>query len=134
MALSKKFYDNTCTQVLLWPICIVCCFSNNNLMKATKILMFVKHNAPPPTATKSATTNFSMNVKAKVTRLLVPYRWNRTGGDYRFPRRLSFCPSVLLSVRQSVSPLGVRPLGFPNFSQSSFEILTWNLVYGFVLT
>ena len=33
-------------------------------------------------------------------------------------------PSVLLSVSQSVSPLGVRPLGFPNFSQSSFEILT----------
>ena len=26
----------------------------------------------------------------------------------------------------------VRPLGFPNFSQSSFEILTWNLVYDFV--
>ena len=26
----------------------------------------------------------------------------------------------------------VRPLGFPNFSQSSFEILTWNLVYNLV--
>ena len=62
-------------------------------------------------------------------------------GDYRFPRRLSFCPSVCLSVRPSVCPsvrlsvshLGVRLLGFPNFSQSSFDILTWNLVYGFVL-
>ena len=42
------------------------------------------------------------------------------GGDYRFPRRLSLCPSVC----PSVSPLSVRPLGFPNFSQSSFEILT----------
>ena len=31
--------------------------------------------------------------------LLVPYRWNR--GDYRFPRRLSVCPSVCLSVSQS---------------------------------
>ena len=57
-----------------------------------------------------------------------------TGGDYRFPQHLSLCPSVGLSVRPSVSPLGVRPLGFPNFSQLSFEILTWNLVYGFVLT
>ena len=45
--------------------------------------------------------------------LLVPYRWNR--GDYRFLRRLS----VSLSLRPSVSPLDVRPLGFPNFSQSS---------------
>ena len=43
-------------------------------------------------------------------------------------------PSVHLSVSPSVSPLGVRPLGFPNFSQSSFKILTWNLVHGFVLT
>ena len=64
-------------------------------------------------------------------------------------------PSVCLSVRLSVhsvvrlgycftpfqrlwlyngSPLCVRPFGFPNFSQLSFEILTWNLVYGFVLT
>ena len=69
-------------------------------------------------------------------------RWNG-GGDYRFPRRPSFCPSVHLSVSPSVSPLGVRPLGFPNFvrplgfpnfSQSSFEILTWNLVCEFVLT
>ena len=55
-----------------------------------------------------------------------------------FPRCLSFCPSVRLSfcpsVSQSVSPLGVRPLGFPNFSQSTFEILNWNVVYGFVLT
>ena len=39
-----------------------------------------------------------------------------------------------LAVCPSVSPLGVRPLGFPNFSQSSFEILTWNFVYDFVLT
>ena len=62
-------------------------------------------------------------------KFLVPYRWNRE--DYRFPRRLSFCPSVCLSVSPSVSPLSVRPLGFPNFSQSSFEILTWNLVYAF---
>ena len=53
---------------------------------------------------------------------LVPYRWNR--GDYRFPRRLS----VSLSSCLSVGPFGVRQLGFPNFSQSSFEILTWNLV------
>ena len=56
------------------------------------------------------------------------------GGDFRFPRRLSLCPSVRLSVSQSVSPLGVRPLGFPNFSLSSFEILTRNLVCEFVLT
>ena len=33
--------------------------------------------------------------------LLVPYRWNR-GGGYRFPRRLSVCPSVCPSVRPSV--------------------------------
>ena len=45
-------------------------------------------------------------------------------GDFRFPRRLSLCLSVRLSARLSVSPLDVRPLGFPNFSQSSFEILT----------
>ena len=68
--------------------------------------------------------------------LLVHYRWNR--GDYRFPRRLSLCLSVRLSVRPSVCPsvsaLGVRPFGFPNFSQPSFQILTWNLVYGFVMT
>ena len=48
--------------------------------------------------------------------------------------RPSVHPSVRPSVSQSVSPLGVRPLGFPNFSQSFFEILTLNLVYGFVLT
>ena len=42
---------------------------------------------------------------------------------------LSVCPSVC----PSVSPLGVCPLGFPDSSQSSFEILTWNLVYEFVL-
>ena len=56
-------------------------------------------------------------------------------GDYRFPRRLSVCPSVCLSVCPSVRPSvrqSVSPLGFPNFSQSSFEILTWNLIYGFV--
>ena len=64
---------------------------------------------------------------------LVPTDENR-GGDYRFPRRLSVCLSVCLSVSPSVSPLGVRPLGFPNCSQSSFAILAWNLVYGFVLT
>ena len=29
-----------------------------------------------------------------------PYRWNR--GDFRFPRRLSLCPSVRLSVCPSV--------------------------------
>ena len=33
-------------------------------------------------------------------------------------------PSVSLSVPPSVSPPGVRPLGLPDFSQSSFEILT----------
>ena len=68
--------------------------------------------------------------------LLVPYRWNR--GDFRFPHRLSVSLSVRMSLRPSVrlslSPLGVRPLSFPNFSQSSFEILTWNLVYDFILT
>ena len=111
--------------------------------------------------------------------LLVPYRWNR--GDFRFPRRLSFCPSVHLSVCPSVHSVSVhsvfrtflsRPLrywltiwymdlswhntdqdwllsrltyfflshcplqklSFPNFSLSSFVMLTWNLVYEFVLT
>ena len=54
------------------------------------------------------------------------------GGDYRFPSRQSVCLSVPPSVCPSVSPLSVRQLGFPNFSQSSFEILTWNLVYEFV--
>ena len=60
--------------------------------------------------------------------LLVPYQWNQR--DYRFCRRLSVSLSVCLSVR----PLGVRPLGFPDFSHSSFEILTLNLVYEFVST
>ena len=67
--------------------------------------------------------------------LLVPYRWNR--GDYRFLRLLSVSLSVRLSVSQSVrlsvSPLGDRPLRFPDFSRSCFEIFTWNLVYEFVL-
>ena len=39
-----------------------------------------------------------------------------------------------LTVRPSVHPLDVRPLGFPNFSHSSFEILTWNLVHDFVFS
>ena len=57
------------------------------------------------------------------TSLLVPYRWNRRGGiDF-----LAVCQSIRPSVSLYVSPLSVRPLGFPNFSQSSFEILTWNL-------
>ena len=33
----------------------------------------------------------------------------------------------------SIHLLGVRPLSFPNFSQSSFDILTWNLINEFVL-
>ena len=57
--------------------------------------------------------------------LFVPYRCViGGGGDYRFPRRLS--------VRLSVSPLGVRALGFPIFFLSrplrySLEIWCLNL-------
>ena len=46
--------------------------------------------------------------------------------------RLS-CPSVCLSICLSVYSVSV-PSVFPIFSQSSFEISTWNLVYDFVLT
>ena len=55
----------------------------------------------------------------------------KPGGTLGF---LAVRHSVHLSVSPSVSPLGVRPLRFPNFSQSSFEILTWNLVCEFLLT
>ena len=53
--------------------------------------------------------------------LLVPYRWNR--GDFRFPRRLSLCLSVRPSARLSVSPLGVRPLGFSEL----FSVVLWDI-------
>ena len=53
--------------------------------------------------------------------LLIESPTCETGGTLGF---LAVCLSVCLSVSLSVSPLGI-----PNFSQSSFEILTWNLVY-----
>ena len=60
-------------------------------------------------------------------------------GDYRFPLRLPVClsvrPSVCLSVRLSICPsvhsVSVH-LVFLFFSQSHFEIGTWNLVYEFL--
>ena len=54
--------------------------------------------------------------------LLVPYRWNR--GTIGF---LAVCQSVCPSLCLSVRPLNVSPLGFPVFSQSSFDI---DLKYG----
>ena len=60
---------------------------------------------------------------ASLSILVIPYQW-KGGGGYRFPQRLSVSLSTV-PIRLSLSPLGVRPLGFLNFSQSFFEILTW---------
>ena len=49
---------------------------------------------------------------------LVPYRWNR--GDNRFPRRLSVCPSVRLSVSQSTRCPSTR------FSEL-FSVVLWDI-------
>ena len=54
----------------------------------------------------------------KQVALLVPYRWNR--GDFRFPRRLSLCPSVCLSVCQST------PYPSTRFSKL-FSVVLWDI-------
>ena len=55
-------------------------------------------------------------------RLLVPYRWNR--GDFRFCPRLSFCPSVCLSVHLSVR----QSTGCPSTRFSKlFSVILWDI-------
>ena len=54
--------------------------------------------------------------------LLVPYRWNR--GDFRFPRRLSLCPSVCLSIRLSVCQSTQCPSS--RFSEL-FSVVLWDI-------
>ena len=70
---------------------------------------------------------WKIQLQVSVHLFISPHTGETGGGGFRFPRRLSFCPSARMSVCPSVRPsvrLGVRPLGFPNFSHLSFDILT----------
>ena len=65
--------------------------------------------------------------------------YNAAARQNNVPSESSFATKSALFGPKNVCPfqildLTLRPLGFPNFSQSSFEILTWNLVYDLVLT
>ena len=75
-------------------------------------------------------STFGNQLQVSANLFISPLPVKPGGGALGF---LAVCHSVRLSVRPSVR-LGVRPLGFPNFSHLSFDILTWNLECEFVLT